>query len=462
MKKSDLDQSAAMRTAPPSDDGYPNSSARRRWITGWAAASGVAASPLTEAAARSNLAFRPAVFDASDGGALVNVFGVRAIDVHVRWAALTARDPLVLTERSKVVSLTATTDFSAAIELQNLPAATTIAYAVYAGDSACSDIQRFRTPPAPSARSNFTLAFSGDVEARCRPFRVFDSIAAKAPDCFLHLGDTVYADIPRREFSPTLEHYRRKHTEIRSDRSLQSFLANTATVAIWDDHEIENDANGSHPAIDVADRVFREYWPVRAASGASASASDRKGLFRQLSFGKDLDLFVLDTRSFRSPQADAQSANKTMLGTGQREWFRRAYRASSARYRLIATSVPFHGSSQDAWGNYEHERDDLIALFRDAFERHQAKTVLLSADYHFAREWPRNERHGIYEFMAGPLASFASFSRDAQMKARHSRGSHFVYGEGANFGLLHYDAGMDKLRVSYFDDGGNQLFTRDI
>jgi phosphodiesterase/alkaline phosphatase D-like protein len=429
---------------------YPNDAARRRWLLGVGGAAGVVASPAGGFLGRAKLAFVPAVFDAANGRALVGIWGNRALDVHVRWSR--DRANVAAGSKSSAISLTRESDFVGHFSLNRLPSGL-IHYAVYDADEALSDVQSFRMPPAPGTREDFALAFSGDMEERYRPFRIFDTIAAQGVDAFLHLGDAAYIDIPKREFSPTIEHYRRKHAAIRADQALQRFGAKTATIAVWDDHEIENDCHGGHPAMATAERAFREYWPVRNRA---------PGLFRSLSFGDDVELFVLDGRRFRSPQNEPASESKTMLGRDQLQWFQSAYRESKARYRLVGTSVPFHGSSKDAWGNYQNERDTLLSMFRDAYAEHRAKTVLLSADYHFAREWPKNERRGVYEFMAGPLATFLTFEKENGARERHSRGSHFVFGDRPNFGVLRYAASTRELSVSYFDDTGKPLHHRTL
>jgi phosphodiesterase/alkaline phosphatase D-like protein len=437
------------------DDDYPRSDTRRRWLQVLSAtALAQAAAPANALSTRGRLAFAPAAFDAADSRVLIAVWGVRADRVHVRCSTDRADASAVLSQRSAAITLSASANFAAAIELTGVRAGATIYYAVCADDSALSDVQSFRMPPEPTSSGDFALAFSGDIEARYRPFHVFDQIAKRKPDAFLMLGDTVYADIPKREFSATIAHYRRKHAEIRSDRSLQSFFAHHAGIATWDDHEIENGSNGMHPGIRDAEQVFREYWPCRTKAGV--------GLYRHMKFGRDIELFVLDTRRFRSPQTDADGEAKTMLGAAQKAQFKSDFAASNARYRLIASSVPLHGSSQDAWGNYAAERDELLAMFRAAYVATNAKTIVLSGDYHFAREWPRNEKRGVYEFTAGPLAAFLPFEKDNAVRVRHSRGEHFVFGDRANFGMLRYDAGMRELRLFYYDDLGRQLFHRQL
>ncbi len=440
------------------DDLYPARGSRRRLLGAMMGAVGAtpfALGLVSEATAsngtRGRLALRPAAFDGANGSALIGLWGHEAIDVSVGWSV--ASD--ALDQKSAALRLAEQNDFVGAIALSGLPSGATIRYAAFAGGQRISEIGEFRAPfKADIATPNFSLVFSGDTEERHRPFRIFDVMSAQNPDVFVHLGDTVYADIPKREFEPSLRHYRRKHFAIRSDDALQRFAGRTLTYATWDDHEIENDANGAHPAIGVAGQAFREYWPSR-------SVSDR-GMYRRAALGKDVDLFMLDTRAFRSVQSAENDERKTMLGDAQLAWFIDAYERSTARFRIIASSVPMHGASQDAWGNYSIERDRLFAMFRRAFRERSAHTIVLSADYHFAREWPRNEKSGVYEFMAGPLATFLTFSRDNGARARNSRGEHFVYGDTENFGSLRYTASSKTMDVAYFDRTGRQLHSRTI
>jgi phosphodiesterase/alkaline phosphatase D-like protein len=438
------------------DDGYPQRPARRRalFAAGGAVAAQIGSLGSVQATRGVALALLPAVFEASDGSALVSICANDAAELHVRWSEGDAANA-ALAKRSTPKQFNATTNFVEVIELRDLPAYANVNYAVFAGDRRVSPIQQFRSAPRANAVTpNFALAFSGDVEERYQPFQLFDVMAKALPDYFVHLGDTIYADIPKRDFSPTLKHYRRKHFANRADVRWQAFAARAVTYATWDDHEIENDANGEHPAQAQAEQAFREYWPCRTVAA--------KGLYRHVSFGRDVDLFMLDTRAFRSKQSDVDDVKKTMLGAAQKRWFVEAFEKSRARFRLIATSVPFHGASQDAWGNYGTERDELLALFRDANRNVDARTILLSADYHFAREWPRNEKSGVYEFTAGPIATFLTFSRNNSAREKNSRGTHFVYGDSENFGMLRYDAKSRAMTLSYVNAAGKQLHSRVI
>ena len=426
------------------DGGYPLRPGRRRVLQAVASVGTLPLSAAMPFASSAVLAFSPAAFDVHADHALIWVSANEATRVHVRWGI--AVD--AMSHQSVELPLDAASDFTGHVRLDGLPAGATVHYRVYAGDSPVSEPGRFNA--VRKADQSFSIAFSGDMEEKYKPFAIFDVLAAAKPDFFVHLGDTVYADIPKREFSPTVKHYRHKHSRIRSDRPLQAFMAHCATYAIWDDHEIENDAHGGMPQLPLAEQVFREYWPC--------DGDQKTGLYRAFALSPQVDLIILDTRRFRSVQALADGVEKTMLGAQQKQWFLDTLKRSRAAFKIVATSVPFHGSSNDAWGNYKTERDEVVAFIRR--ERIE-NVVMISADYHFARDWS-NKRTGIHEFMAGPLASFRTFDKTPEARERHSKGPHFVFGDDFNFGMLRYDAVANSLSVSYQDSRGKTLFEKTI
>ncbi len=425
------------------DLGYPAQPARRRAFAAVGALAASSAGGLSIGSSE-GLAFSPAAFDVHADNALIWVSAFDAVRLHVRWGIA----PDALRRRSVEMSLEKRSDFTGSIPVSGIPAGATIFYRVFAGETAMSDICRFNS--VRTADQSFTLAFSGDTEERYKPFRIFDTLAAAKPDFFMHLGDTVYADIPKRDFSPTLPHYRRKHAAIRADKPLQNFLSQCASYVVWDDHEIQNDAHGSLPFLAEAEQVYREYWPCVSVEPV--------GLYRVFSLSPAVDLIIVDTRRFRSVQNTPDGLEKTMLGSAQKRWFLNALKRSKATFKVVATSVPFHGSSQDAWGNYKTERDEIVA-----FIKHEGieNVVMISADYHFARDWS-NKKSGIHEFMAGPLATIRTFDKNPEARERHSKGRHFVFGDDFNFGLLRFDAPSKMLNVSYRDSVGTVLFEHKI
>ena len=426
------------------DSEYPSAPGRRSAMQAAASLGALplaATVPWVEAAP---LAFAPAVFDAHADRALIWLSANDELRVHVRWGLT----PDALTQKSVELLLDKPRDFTGHVTLQGLPAGSTVHFRAYVGDRPLQEVGRFNTQRL--AGQDFVLAFSGDMEETYKPFRIFDALAVAKPDYFVHLGDTCYADHPKRDFAPTVAHYRRKHANVRADRPLQAFMSQCATYAIWDDHEIENDAHGGLAHLPIAEQVFREYWPCASV--------EKTGLYRAVSLSPEVDLIIVDTRRFRSVQSMSDGPEKTMLGTRQKWWLLDRLKQSRATFKIVATSVPFHGGSQDAWGNYKTERDEIVAFIK---AERITNVVMISADYHFAREWS-NKRTGIHEFTAGPLGTFRAFDKTPDIRERHSKGPHFVYGDDFNFGLLSYDGKRNSLTISYRDGAGKVLFERGI
>jgi alkaline phosphatase D len=313
------------------------------------------------------------------------------------------------------------------------------------GEATRGPIGRFRT--APDSPQEFRFAWSGDMEAGHQPFTLFDRIAEKEPHFFILLGDTIYADVPKGRFVPSLSGYRYKHRENRSDAHLQRFLASTPVFAMWDDHEVENDFDGSNTLIPEGRRAFREYWPIRTA--------DPTILYRRFSWGPAADFFVLDCRQYRSAQTEAEGPAKTMLGKLQKEWFMENIRSSRAPFKFVVSSVPFLGAwGPDKWSGYPTEREELRRFFRS--ERITG-VIILSADIHAARDQSGSD--GLREFVVGPIAAWplCQLVRNLTLQWWEASGPFFIC-DAFNYGLVTVQPGADPPEAEIqILDGANTL-----
>ena len=78
-----------------------------------------------------------------------------------------------------------------------------------------------------------------------------------------------------------------------------------------------------------------------ASIGRSAwRPDDPHRLYRTVRAGADLELFILDTRQYRSRNADQDGPAKTMLGEKQLQWLLRGLAESTATWKVIVTTVP--------------------------------------------------------------------------------------------------------------------------
>lgn len=400
------------------------------------------------------LTFRPAAFEVTTEAALIWVCCDTETTVRVQY---TTGDGWTQAQLSEPVTLTKATDYTAAIPLTGLQADARYHYRISDAAGEPRDVDftygSFRT--APAVDRDFAFVFSGDTHARYRPFRLFDLMAEKKPDFFIHLGDTVYADSPRSQFRAALDHYRYKHREIRSDTHLQQFLAAVPTFGIWDDHEVENDFIGTHPAIPLGRQAYREFWPIRNEAGDDATV-----LYRRFKWSPACEFFVLDTRQYRDQGERGPGTGKTILGARQLAWLKAGLKASTAQFKFICSSVPFHQNGIDKWGGFKAERLEVQEFIRQEGVRN---IVILTADLHAAGDLS-DDKTGIAEFLVGPIAAPLQPVLAPNSRTRDTARPGSYVGDEYNFGLIrvsHRD-GKTMLRHEVIDARGQVRYTREI
>ncbi|MEP6934602.1 MAG: alkaline phosphatase D family protein [Nitrospirota bacterium] len=342
-----------------------------------------------------------------------------------------ARTPLLTTSQE--------TDFTLMIPLEGLLPATRYRLDVFAGskerDKAPTEARvaargEFTTLPEAKSHVPVTFAWSGDLggQGRCRRgaagYPIFDVMRAQHLDFFLFLGDTIYGDNlcpsppnePGADFrATTLSEYRARHRDQRGAEALRRFLGSVPVSMIWDDHEVRNNFAGPFDSQMPAGRqALREYWPIRVVP------DDSHRLYRTVRAGADLEMFVLDTRQYRSSNSDQDGPTKTMLGERQLHWLLNGLTESTATWKVIVTTVPLSipkGGGVGAPGNdgwvggvdgtgFERERQVIVDCVLDQKVKN---VVFLAGDVHYvqANAYDPNS-DGIadfHEFIAGPLSA---------------------------------------------------------
>lgn len=223
-------------------------------------------------------------------------------------------------------------------------------------------------------------------------FSAYRHLAEKELDAVLHLGDYFYEyapgtygdttigrfNIPPREIL-SLEDYRTRYALYRTDKDLQLIHQKHPFIAIWDDHEITNNAyisgaqnhqddEGSYDTRkSIASQAYYEWLPIRANAN--------KEIYRSFNFGDKADLIMLDERlAGRSKQADSLDQvdeSYTMLGDKQLAWFKDQLSDDKSTWKIIGNQVifspldisgvrPDDPANLDAWDGYAVERDGII------------------------------------------------------------------------------------------------------
>jgi alkaline phosphatase D len=297
----------------------------------------------------------------------------------------------------------------------------------------------FVTAPARAADAPLTLVWGADTYENNMPFRVFQAMRARSADLFLFLGDTIYSDLGATR-ARTLEEYRAKYKQHREDPHLRSYLASTSVWTAWDDHEVENNFSSDHPRMAIGLQALLDYWPIRQAD------DDPRRLYRSVRWGKTAEIFILDTRQYRTPARQPDSSARTMLGAAQKQWLLAGLARSEAAVKIVATSVTLRHAGADSWAGYARERDEILGFIRD---RGIANVVFLSGDVHYAAAIRHPE--GVFEGIAGPLGAFTGTARAAGRP-----GTLWAHAGKLNYGALAIQG--DAITASWWDDQNAQLF----
>jgi alkaline phosphatase D len=359
-------------------------------------------------------------------------------------------------------ALTAASDFTGKVRLRGLPPGREIFYRVSLEDPGDPGLRSvpltgsLRTAPGDARDVSFT--WSGDlcgqgwgIDRERGGYRIFAAMAALAPDFFVCSGDTVYADGPlsptvalpggrtwrnvmtdaKAKVAETLDEYRGQFAYNLLDDHLRAFAAQVSQVNQWDDHEVHNnwypgevitDARYTERRADVlaarARRAFFEWLPIAPRRGDDAGR-----IYRRVSYGPLLDVFVLDMRTYKDPNDANRYADpaRGLLGATQREWLKRELAASRATWKVLAADLPLGLLVPDVPGTWEAVAQgaggpplgrelEFADVLRFAHRREVTGLAVITADVHYtAAHHYDPARAGIgeftpfWEFVSGPL-----------------------------------------------------------
>ncbi|MCO7223342.1 alkaline phosphatase [Pleionea sp. CnH1-48] len=278
-------------------------------------------------------------------------------------------------------------------------------------------------------------------------FNAYNHLANEDLDFVIHLGDFIYEYATYPSFDDQIKRpihlpsgekvaidirdFRHIYRTFRSDKNLQRAMEQHTFIITWDDHETANDTfwdydkdtlgAPDHPyttdsrfnndpqklwqlRID-AQKAWTEYVPARVMIDENASHPfDYLKLYRSFRVGKLMELFMTDTRTYRSEQPcgdgnnwdnywcyDYNSPGQTMLGNEQKQWLIDGITQSSAKWKMwgnqtllaqLALTVLGHQvayANYDAWDGYQKEREDIMKTVKN---RDVNNFVVLTGDLH--------------------------------------------------------------------------------
>lgn len=308
-----------------------------------------------------------------------------------------------------------------------------------------------------SAEGRFRTAFAADTVAPMKlgavsctkyshDFAALKSAGARSDlDAFILLGDICYADGAKTD-----DEFRAHWGHTLDTPEYRALRAATSVVPLWDDHEIRN--NWERATLDpqlfqTALKAFRQHQPVRPNPAAPEK------LWRKLSWGRTVDLFVMDSRSERDRD------HGHYVSPEQLAWLIDGVTNSPAAFKLILNTVPigsfdtpfFGPFGDDMWLGYPDQRREVLQAIDDAGTR---GVVWVSGDFHLAsigRVSREGEPGGTQlEVLVGPGAqspnSLPSYPAKPQWDWASGRN---------NWTELDLNPATGQVTFRYYDKNGN-------
>lgn len=296
-------------------------------------------------------------------------------------------------------------------------------------NAAQSAVGRFRTAPADGAMTPLALAFMSCQRYDQGLFTAFDHLSQEPNlDLAVHLGDYIYeyaspSTAVRKHQGleiRTLDDYRRRYAQYKTDPMLQAAHVRCPWLVIWDDHEVDNNyaglngENGMESVDQMRTRraaAYQAWWEHQPVRVPRAQSWADLTITRSINWGALARFWMLDTRQYRDVQAcggatsalcpEALDPKRGLLGAPQEKWLVDGLGASRSHWQVLANQVmmaPYDSApgdeyrvSMDQWSGYPIARDRLLG---EIARRAPNRTVVITGDIH--SNWV-NELHADFK-----------------------------------------------------------------
>ena len=258
----------------------------------------------------------------------------------------------------------------------------------------------FRTAPdkaetVPVTFTSSSCQYFWDFDDPERGFRIYDAMMMVQPEFHCHTGDYIYYDKPG-PMARRVELARHKWHANNAWPGLREFYAYTPIYLQKDDH----------------DMLFNDVYPEMKPFG---DLSFKDGLklwyeqvpvegkpYRTFRWGKDLQLWLVEGREFRTANHEPDGPEKSIWGKEQKDWFVETVRNSDATFKVLLSPTPVVGPDRSLGKNDNHANKayETEGKWLRSFLGEQ-NVFVINGDRHW-QYVSRDSITGVLEFSQGP------------------------------------------------------------
>lgn len=268
------------------------------------------------------------------------------------------------------------------------------------GGVASSVSGQFKTAPLPGASMpiTFTVTTGQEYNDKDSPegFRMYAAMIKLKPDFFVHTGDIIYYDKLAKSLPLARWHWQRMYslpTNVEFHKYVPSYF-------IKDDHDTW--MNDCWPAMQT--KFMGDFTFAQGQSVFLEQVPMGEKTYRTVRWGKDLQVWLVEGRDYRSPNDMPDGPDKTIWGMAQKEWFKKTVVESDATFRVLISPTPIVGPDRSAKNDnhantgFKHEGDELRA-----FMAAQKNMVVACGDRHW-QYISVDPVTGLREYSCGPAS----------------------------------------------------------
>lgn len=269
------------------------------------------------------------------------------------------------------------------------------------GSESISDTFEGRIRTAPTAETpeniSFCIVTCHDFNRRDDPnngHQIYPAMAKLNPDFYVHAGDIEYYDKPL-PYAMTEAMMRYKWNRYFALPFQRDFFRKTSTYFMKDDHDVLSD--DAFPGMTYGTVSYERGLEI--FDQEQFPSNDLP--YKTIRWGKDLQIWIVEGRNYRSKNSDPDGADKTIWGKTQKAWFYETVEASDATFKILFTSTPILGPDRKqkadnySNSNFKYEGDEIRA-----FLNKQSNFFICNGDRHW-QYVTQPTGTNLWEFSAG-------------------------------------------------------------